>query len=140
MPRNPEIRVLAFQNVDCKHFAVRLQDRLLDPPPMVPSPNEALSGSPLPENVELAEGTQSFPWECKEVVYAAWLSKRHHLTARGGWGLELLAWRPSEHSQGDAAAFSSKSIKELIKELFMSHSLSGSQSIGIPRAGGRAFR
>jgi len=35
-----------------------LNDKLLEPPAMLPSPNEALSGSPLLDLVELAEGVR----------------------------------------------------------------------------------
>ncbi|CAK9013195.1 unnamed protein product [Durusdinium trenchii] len=72
--QNEDIAVLAFASTDCKQFAVRLNEKLVDPPAMPPSPNEALTGSPLPDLVELAEGTTDFPWDCKEVVYVdgAW--------------------------------------------------------------------
>ena len=33
-----------------------LNEKLLEPPAIPPSPNEALSGSPFPDLVELAEG------------------------------------------------------------------------------------
>lgn len=72
--QNENIAVIAFQSIECRQFAVRLNDKLLEPPAMLPSPNEALSGSPLLDLVELAEGTSEYPWDCKEVVYVdgAW--------------------------------------------------------------------
>jgi len=72
--QNQDIAVLAFSSIECKQFAVRLNEKLLEPPAIPPSPNEALSGSPFPDLVELAEGTLDYPWDCREVVYVdgAW--------------------------------------------------------------------
>ncbi|CAJ1418799.1 unnamed protein product [Effrenium voratum] len=67
--------VIAFESIECQQFAVRgIGGELLEPPHQPPSPNEAISGSPWPDLLELAEGTTEYPWDCKEVVYVdgAW--------------------------------------------------------------------
>ena len=52
--------VISWKELPFFHGKVRwgLNDKLLEPPAMLPSPNEALSGSPLLDFVELAEGAR----------------------------------------------------------------------------------